>query len=377
MVSVIIPVYNVEKYIGRSIESVLSQTYADVEIVIIDDGSTDGTGRVCKEYAKDNQQIKYIYKSNEGQGVARTAALQLAQGKYITFLDGDDWLEPDAIEHMVMAVQDHEADIVVGDCYYVYDSEEGLDKRYSKIRYEDGIILCKGEHYEKINRLRTFTCAKLYRKEYLLSKGFSQPSYAYEDVATIPLLIAQAGRIAYISKPVYNYVKNRADSTIHNIKKQKDMYVAIRDMYRGFERLEDFNEYQTELKRMVWSQIRFMCIMSKTTCADVVNENGKKYEELRKLVGLMKELFPDFIYPDECNIEVVNDIYGRAAIEKIVTSPDNIKCRIDVEDKLERIVVSYNDQSKEYICATKKHFKDDEESWIWNMADEIFSVIWG
>ncbi|MBQ9700148.1 MAG: glycosyltransferase family 2 protein, partial [Lachnospiraceae bacterium] len=350
MVSVIIPVYNVEKYIKRCLESVLNQTYKDIEIVIVDDGSADSTRDICEEYAKDNCFVTYIRKENEGQGVARTLGLQSAKGKYVTFLDGDDWLEADAIESMMIAAETYKADVVVGDCYYVYNGTDGLDKRYSKVRYEDSTVLCKGEHLEKINRLRTFTCAKLYSREYLVKQGFTQPSYAYEDIATIPLLMAQAERIVYINKPVYNYLKDRSDSTIHNGHKQKDMYIALKDMYSGFKRLKNFDEYKVELKRMVWSQIRFMCIMSGVTYEQIISETDGKYEELKKLAGLINELFPDFVCPDQCSIEIINNIYAKRAVGNVLISMNNIKCTVDDEDSSERIIVSYGDESKKYMC---------------------------
>ena len=97
MVSVIVPVYNIEKYISICVESLLMQTYSEIEIILVDDGSTDSSGQICDEFAMRDSRIKVIHKKNEGQVKARSAGMELSTGSYITCVDGDDWLEENAI----------------------------------------------------------------------------------------------------------------------------------------------------------------------------------------------------------------------------------------------------------------------------------------
>ncbi|MBQ2982159.1 MAG: glycosyltransferase family 2 protein [Lachnospiraceae bacterium] len=377
MVSVVMPVYNVENYIRKSIASVLEQTYMDVELVIIDDGSTDGTSNICDEYAGHYSNITCIHKINEGQGVARTMGYMLAKGEYITYLDGDDWLEPQAIEQMMIAAQNNDVDMVVADCYYVYIADDKLEKKYSKIRYESGAIIGKEDNPEKINLFRTFSWAKLYRREFLLNMNFYQPSYAYEDVATIPLLIAKAEKIAYVGIPVYNYLKTRNESTIHNENKIKDMKRAIRTLYSGFLKLEVADMYKVELKRLIWSQIRFMCIQHNLINHGIQNKCESNIEELNEMLQLMKELYPDFMYPDSCNIKITNNRYLDKAICKLLINPKELCLVEDMADQRERISISWEDTNKEYIVDSMKYVNNDSETIVWNIADDIFRNVWG
>lgn len=118
LVSVIVPVYNTENYLKRCIESVLSQTCGDFELILVDDGSKDSSPAICDEYAKTDSRIRVIHKINEGPGIARNAALDTACGEYISYVDSDDWIKPEMLEKMVDAAKKYHADVVV--CGYSY-----------------------------------------------------------------------------------------------------------------------------------------------------------------------------------------------------------------------------------------------------------------
>lgn len=113
MLSVIVPVYQVEKYLPQCIESVLAQTFTDLELILVDDGSPDGSGKICDDYAQRHANIRVIHKSNGGHTSARKAGLGTAEGKYISFIDSDDFLEPDMYERMIRKAQVHQADMVI------------------------------------------------------------------------------------------------------------------------------------------------------------------------------------------------------------------------------------------------------------------------
>lgn len=114
MVSVIIPVYNVENYIGRCVDSVRNQTCRDLEIILVDDGSKDASGALCDSYARSDGRIRVIHQKNGGPSAARNAGLQLAKGEYVGFVDGDDWIKPDYYEHLSRIAKARRADIVSG-----------------------------------------------------------------------------------------------------------------------------------------------------------------------------------------------------------------------------------------------------------------------
>lgn len=118
-VSIIIPVYNAEKYLRRCIESILNQEYADFELILSDDGSTDGSGSICDEYAAQDERIRVIHKENSGVSDTRNRAMRLARGTYLQFVDSDDWLTPDATRLLVRTAQEQDCDMVISDFYRV------------------------------------------------------------------------------------------------------------------------------------------------------------------------------------------------------------------------------------------------------------------
>ncbi len=113
LISVIVPVYNVEKYMERCVDSILRQTYTNIEIILVDDGSTDASSRLCDEYAARDGRIKVVHKENGGLSDARDAGLAVAEGDYIGYVDSDDWIEPDMYELMHMDCAENEAQVCV------------------------------------------------------------------------------------------------------------------------------------------------------------------------------------------------------------------------------------------------------------------------
>ena len=131
-VSIIVPVYNAERTVGRCIESILNQEYTDFELLLVNDGSTDASGSLCDGYAAKDARIRVIHKKHGGVSAARNTALDLAQGTYLQFLDSDDWLTPDATSSLVRAAEDTRCDLIVADFYRVIGervSQKGTSTR--------------------------------------------------------------------------------------------------------------------------------------------------------------------------------------------------------------------------------------------------------
>lgn len=110
LISIIVPVYNVEKYLSQCVDSILSQTYKNIEVILIDDGSKDSSGKLCDEYSEKYEQCRVIHKENAGLGMARNSGLEEIRGDYVAFVDSDDWIKPDAIEKMYKALKDNNVD---------------------------------------------------------------------------------------------------------------------------------------------------------------------------------------------------------------------------------------------------------------------------
>ncbi len=136
LISVIIPVYNTEKYLNRCLESVTGQSYPDLQIILVDDGSTDGSGAACDEWAKRDDRIRVIHKDNEGLGLTRNCGMRHAEGELVTFVDSDDYLEPDAMEKLLGELQKRGGDACYGGCIDVArDGSETYGTPPSKTEY--------------------------------------------------------------------------------------------------------------------------------------------------------------------------------------------------------------------------------------------------
>lgn len=213
LISVIVAIYNVEKYLSKCIDSILNQTYKNIELILVIDGSPDNSITICNSYALQDCRVKIIEKENGGQATARNKALDLAKGEYIGFIDGDDWIEPEMYQTLYDTIIKEEAEIVqcgwfkvepsgVRECPYkesfieTYTSDDGLDE----------LISSRGGH------LNTSVCCKLFKRDVALHFRFS-PVRAYEDDEYIFKTVSYAKRIICIDTPLYNYL-NRENSTM-------------------------------------------------------------------------------------------------------------------------------------------------------------------
>lgn len=207
MVSVIVPVYNVEAYLKKCIDSILRQRYQNYEIILVDDGSTDNSGAICDRYAARYECVIALHKENGGLSEARNHALPHIKGQYVTFVDSDDYIEDDYISNMVN-VLDEETDMVIAP--YIVESAEGkiikdesrhLQKKPEKMSAEQALKeLC----YER--KIHTSACAKLVSKE--LVENFPFPAgKKFEDLFTIYKMIGSSGVISLIPVPSYHYVQ--------------------------------------------------------------------------------------------------------------------------------------------------------------------------
>lgn len=166
-VTVIIPIYNVEKYLKEAIESTINQTHSNIEIILVDDGSTDNSGIICDEFAKKDTRIKVIHKTNGGLSDARNAGLDATTGKYIMFLDSDDFLELDAVENMYKEITEKDADYVIGN--YINADEDG--QKWNKVIFDTKkykpFKLSINDHMNSFFIMNSSVCNKIFKKEFI------------------------------------------------------------------------------------------------------------------------------------------------------------------------------------------------------------------
>lgn len=216
LVSVIIPVYNVEKYLRKCLDSVINQTYKELEIILVDDGSTDSSGKICDEYAQKDNRIKVIHKSNGGLSDARNVGIEKSNGEYICFIDSDDYIELDMFENLYKACI--EKNVKIASCDKIRELENG--KKIIEKRYEESRIITKKEAYSNILLFDPAVCDKMFEKSLFANVRFPKGKL-YEDILTTNKLVEQCDYLYHVAKPFYHYIQ-RNNSIVHqkfNIKK--------------------------------------------------------------------------------------------------------------------------------------------------------------
>lgn len=215
MVSVIIPVYNIEKYLPACIESVCGQTLSNLEIILVDDGSTDHSGAICDEYAKKDSRIVVIHKENGGLVSARQAGLKVATGSYVGYVDGDDWIEPEMYEDMLAACEQEYADVAISAYYYKLRGSNHI----SRPQIPAGVYRLEDQSKQKLLHNLIYTenfktigimpnlWSKLFKKELLCKYQFhvdSRITYGEDAACAYPCLI-DADRVVVMDQAYYHY----------------------------------------------------------------------------------------------------------------------------------------------------------------------------
>lgn len=217
LISVIVPVYNVEKYLKLCIDSILCQTYSNLEIILVDDGSSDRSPEICDRYAEQDLRIKVIHKKNEGLSATRNAAAKIAQGKYIAFIDSDDYITKDYIESLYSLICKYHAEIAVCRFVYVYgDKEDMVDGKVGEYVYNCTEAL-KTLFLE--NEFGHFSHQKLFLTE-IVKKHPYPVGKIYEDVATTYLMFEETKTVAYTQCQLY-YYRQRPGSIISQTNKTR------------------------------------------------------------------------------------------------------------------------------------------------------------
>ena len=229
LISVIIPVYNVEDYLHYAIESLEKQTYKNFEIILVNDGSTDDSGKLCDEYSEKYSNVRVFHKENGGLSDARNFGVQKAKGEFITFLDPDDYLEVYSLELLASIQEMQDCDIVstrvkATELYNVYSNHSLTEEDFKNVIVMDHDIFLEEAFYDKVATVSA--CGKLYRKS-ILEIPFPK-GRIYEDLYIISEHVGKANKIVHTPLQIYNYYKRQG--SIVNSKftsKQYDFFDAI------------------------------------------------------------------------------------------------------------------------------------------------------
>jgi len=301
--SVIVPVYNVEKYLEKCLDSLVNQTLKDIEIIVVNDGTKDNSQKIIDKYAKKYKNIKSFIKENGGLSDARNYGMERANGEYIAFLDSDDYVALDMYEKMYNKAKNDLSDIVVCDCYKVF--EDKTVNLASKLNYSN-----------ELDREYVITypmaCTRIYKRElfddnYKFTKGIY-----YEDLCLTPTFVVKTQKISYINEPLYYYLQHD-----NSIMYQKQFSSKLLDIFDVLDHVKDvfvenniYSKYQQEIEYLYITHL-----LRTATLRFLTYENT--IECLIRINSIIKENFPKWrknIYYKQSSIKlkiICNLAYNR------------------------------------------------------------------
>lgn len=228
LVSIIMPVYNTAAFLPMALDSIIAQTYSSWEAILVDDGSTDGSGEICDSYAARDPRFRVIHKSNAGVSAARNAGLDAARGEYIGFVDSDDWADPGMFATLVADMERNDAD--VAKCgFRTVEKDRTHEPSSGSLRVIDGGHAARLLYENK--KIRSFLWDKLYRRS-IFNVRFPE-GRIYEDMCVLLWVLANARKVTLNPTPLYNY-RQRGDSIVHTgtIDNKRQLTDAVADRYR-------------------------------------------------------------------------------------------------------------------------------------------------
>ncbi|EPO4111642.1 glycosyltransferase [Enterobacter cloacae] len=275
-VSIIVPVYNVERYLRKCLDSLVNQTLSSIEIIIVNDGSTDGSEKIIKEFTTSYTNIIHITQNNMGLSEARNTGVRYATGDYIAFLDSDDWVANDAYKILYEKAIKNNDDIVCCGFYMAYDDSDELKKYSSSKEY---MSVVPRENTKIFKDVKVAAWDKIYRRTFFLESNAVYPSGLwYEDTAVSVPLLLKASKVSVIKEPLV-YYRQRAGS----ITKQASFNAKIFDVYNVYEQVV----LQTLALRKDLSNVYNFYFVKKCLIDNVIRLN--RYECIQKYASRLKK----------------------------------------------------------------------------------------
>lgn len=298
--TVITPFYKAEKYIEKCIKSLLNQDLVEVQYIFVNDGSPDNADKIVQKYAAEDNRILLLEKENGGQSSARNMAMKYADGKYILYVDADDYLEPNVLGNMVKAAEDNNLDILRA----VICDVKGDEKTQIDELDNPGTVMTGRERLGH-NMISYSLCAHMYRRDFLLQNNivFMEGVY-HEDMDYVPRTLYYAQRVMDLDLFFYNYVVVEGSTTNHySLKRVEDVYrvaVNVSEFVDKEVSADDYDNYFREYLAFMFAHVINLCIVSGHSLKDFLASGNKKPEVLGhlkkskqkkyKLLGIMLKL---------------------------------------------------------------------------------------
>lgn len=305
-VSVVVPIYNVEKYLNKCIDTIVDQTYKNLEIILVDDGSKDNSGLLCDQWAEKDSRIKVIHKENGGLSSARNVGMENATGDYIMFEDSDDWLEPELIERSIECIQKDESDIVI----FGYRKVDEMENDIGEFTFGKKVLtreqLTKQLHTRILEMSFGYAWNKLYNFQTIKDSGlrFDSTIIDREDLAFNMQLLSCVNKVNYLDFIGYNYLQ-RNTSLLHN----SDLG-RLNNIETFCQKMSDIDLEDEGMKRKVYNMnvLHYLsdCMIKNILWNDELSKRQKK-EWIKKIIQKCPEV--DKLYYDKDNPRHLNILY--------------------------------------------------------------------
>lgn len=264
--SVIVPVYKVEKYLSGCIESILNQTYKDLELILIDDGSPDGCPEICDKFAANDCRVTVVHKKNEGVSIARNTGLDIAAGKYIGFVDADDFVSPNMYETLINEIEKNKCDIAIAGYDYV-DEDGEVNRPYqqkeTEIMNQHDVML---RQYDINPTIRFGVCNKLFKKS-LINTVFPDDLKSGEDGVFLFDYLKNINMAVFVHQPFYKNTERQGSAT-HGGLKPEDLKNAL---YMHKEMAEDVKKIYPDIYHHAFSFYIDICLRYYNSCSNDKN----------------------------------------------------------------------------------------------------------
>ena len=276
LISVIVPVYNVERYLSKCIDSLINQTYKNIEVLLIDDGSTDNSGNICDEYQKKDNRISVYHKKNGGLSSARNFGISKAKGEFLCFIDSDDYIDNNMIGLLYYGCVNNQVDISWCDKIIEYDKRVG----YKKTIYTKPYLMTTEEAFANILLNDPSVCDKMFNRKLFKDVKFPEGKL-FEDIITVNHLIYQCDKIYHVGEACYHYLQ-RENSIVHKTFDLKKLdYIKNAGLLKAYV-YDNF----PNLKEVADS---YYILTISTVICDMYKYRKKFHKEYINLINEMKE----------------------------------------------------------------------------------------
>jgi Glycosyltransferases involved in cell wall biogenesis len=281
-ISIIVPVYNVEKYIEKCLQSLVNQTLNEIEIIVVNDGSPDNSQEIIDKYAKKYKCIKSFVKKNGGLGDARNYGIKRAIGEYIAFIDSDDYVSLDCFENMYKKAKEKDYDVVVCDINYIYP-----DKVKVVSAGIENDIFDKDGLKKAMQTLNPMSCNKIYKRTFFEKVNFKKGIY-FEDVEFTYRLLFHISSVGYVKKPFLQYLQNPEGISKKYNEKWFDYFENVESIVNYYIKNNSYEEYKEELE---YIYARYLLATFIKLIA-VMNDRNKYNQLVQKAIEQVKKRFP-------------------------------------------------------------------------------------